>query len=151
MTKEELKNRITTFCPTVTWDETGEFLTTFSPAAQFLSLMKELRSATDLEFDYLFCMTAVDFKDNFTTVYHLTSTPFRHALVVKVQLTDKINPRVDSVAGIWKGANFLEREVYDLMGITFNGHPDLRRLILEDDFVGYPLRKDYTDENMIEL
>src|ERR1017187_3061879 len=123
MNKEELKSRLTTFSPTITWDETGEFLTAFSLPDQFLSLMHELRNAGDLSFDYLFCMTAVDFKDSFTPVYHLTSTQFRHTLVVKVKLTDKVNPTVDSVAKIWKGANFLEREVYDLMGITFKGHP----------------------------
>ncbi len=151
MSREELKQRLSEICPSVTFDETGEFLMAFFTPDVFLTQMKELRCATDLNFDYLFCMTAIDWKDNFTAVYHLSSTPFRHALVVKVKLTDKENPVLDSVAGIWKGANFLEREVYDLMGIRFNGHPDLRRLILEDDWIGHPLRKDYADENMIEL
>lgn len=103
-------------------------------------------------FDFLFCMTALDYPAHFFTVYHMTSSESTISLVVKVKIEDKETPAVDSVCDIWKTAEFHEREVYDLFGIKFNNHPDLRRILLEDDWVGYPLRKDYTDEaNIVEL
>jgi NADH-quinone oxidoreductase subunit C len=102
-------------------------------------------------FDYLFCMTAVDWKTHFSMVYHFSSTVFRHTLVVKVKL-DKNEPAVDTLSAIWRTAEMHEREAYDLMGIVFTDHPDLRRLFLTPDHEGYPLRKDYEDPvNMIKL
>jgi NADH-quinone oxidoreductase subunit C len=85
-----------------------------------------------------------------TVVYHLDSTQFRHLIVLKVVLTDRENPMVDSVTSVWATAEFHEREVFDLFGIRFNNHPNLKRLFLEDDY-GFPLRKDFRDEiNIIE-
>ena len=73
-------------------------------------------------------------------------------MVLKVKISDRENPAVDTVSDIWKTAEFHEREVYDLFGIKFNNHPDLRRILLEEDWEGYPLRKDYKDEvNIVEL
>jgi NADH:ubiquinone oxidoreductase subunit C len=84
-------------------------------------------------------------------VYHLSSTTHRHTIVIKAKV-DRADARIDSVVDIWKTAEFHEREVYDLFGVRFTNHPDLRRLILTDDFEGYPLRKDYDDPvNMIKL
>ena len=84
-------------------------------------------------------------------VYHLTSTIHRHHLVVKAQL-DRSAPEIETVCDIWRTAEFHEREVYELFGVQFRHHPDLRRLILPDDFNGYPLRKDFEDPvNMIRL
>ncbi len=84
-------------------------------------------------------------------VYHLTSTTHRNTIVVKTKL-DRENPEIETVSDIWRTADFHEREAYDLFGVRFLNHPDLRRLFLTDEWVGYPLRKDYDDPiNMIKL
>jgi NADH:ubiquinone oxidoreductase subunit C len=84
-------------------------------------------------------------------VYHLTSTIHRYTVVFKAML-DRTAPAITTVSDIWRTAEFHEREVYDLFGVQFTHHPDLRRLILTDDFEGYPLRKDFEDPvNMIRL
>lgn len=84
-------------------------------------------------------------------VYHLRSVKHQHTLVVKIK-TDRSIAQVPSVANIWRTAEFHEREAFDLFGVEFIGHPDLRRLLLTDDWIGYPLRKDYEDPiNMIRL
>jgi NADH:ubiquinone oxidoreductase subunit C len=83
-------------------------------------------------------------------VYHLTSTTLHHTVVLRVVLADKANPSVATVSDLWAGAEYFEREAYDLLGIRFENHPDLRRLFLEDDWVGYPLRKDYKDSFTLE-
>lgn len=109
-----------------------------------------LRDGRGLEFDYLSDLTAVDYEANgFQVVYHLLSLG-RHVDRVQRKLAVKINvprhqPKVPSVAHVWPTANFHEREVYDLMGVVFEGHPDLRRILLRQDWVGHPLRKDYVD------
>jgi NADH-quinone oxidoreductase subunit C len=77
-------------------------------------------------------------------VYHLFSYRHRHAIVLKVEV-DRAAARVPTVEGVWKAANWFEREVYDLFGVEFTGHPDLRRIMLPDDWVGHPLRKDYLE------
>ncbi len=95
--------------------------------------------------DYMADVTAVDRPERFEVVYHLYSikdqTP--EPFVLKVYLEDKENPTVASVTPLWKGADFQEREVYDLMGIRFEGHPDLKRIMLWEGFPGHPLRKDF--------
>jgi NADH:ubiquinone oxidoreductase subunit C len=84
-------------------------------------------------------------------VYHFSSTKFRHNMVVKAKI-DRMNPEIETVSDIWRTAEMLEREVYDLFGIKFLHHPDLRRLIMPDDWEGWPLRKDFEDPvNMIRL
>jgi NADH:ubiquinone oxidoreductase subunit C len=84
-------------------------------------------------------------------VYFLNSTTHKHNIVIKGKITDTTNPSIETVCHIWKTAELLEREVFDLFGVNFKNHPDLRRLFLEEDWVGYPLRKNYVDEHMIEL
>ena len=98
--------------------------------------------------DYLSNLTAVDYPpDRIDVVYHLYSMVKKHGpLTVKVQLP-RANPVVASVTPIWRGAEFQEREVYDLFGVTFEGHPDLRRLLMWEGFVGHPMRKDYVVED----
>ena len=84
-------------------------------------------------------------------VYHMTSTQHRHVIVIKSKL-DRTTPQIETVSDIWRTAEFHDREVFDLFGVVFINHPDLRRLILTDDFEGYPLRKDFEDPvNMIRL
>jgi NADH:ubiquinone oxidoreductase subunit C len=152
MTKEELKAKLTELQPAATFEETGEWLVVLIDGKDWLPLATQLRNYFDLQFDFLFCLTAVDWKTYLTVVYHLRSVKLGHILVVKAKIADRNNAQIESVSKIWRTAEFHEREAYDLMGIRFLNHPDLRRLFLTDDWEGYPLRKDYVDEvNMIKL
>ena len=108
-------------------------------------LAKKLRETGELCFDFLFCITGVDYGRDLGVIYHLRSTVHNHTAVLKVRTSDRENPVFDTVSDIWKTADFHEREVYDLLGIRFNNHPDLRRLFLDSSW-GYPLRKDYVDD-----
>jgi NADH-quinone oxidoreductase subunit C len=107
-----------------------------------------LRGDADLQFNFLADLTAVDrypVEPRFEVVYHLKSFATNQRLRLKARLTgDK--PRIDSLYGLWPAADMLEREVFDMFGIHFNGHPNLRRLLMPDDWEGYPLRKDYPVE-----
>jgi NADH-quinone oxidoreductase subunit C len=102
-----------------------------------------LKNTSGLDFDYLNDLTAVDYLDYFELVYHLASLKHNHSLVLKTRCYERENPIVSSVVGLWRAADFQEREVYDLMGIAFEGHPNLKRLLLWEGFVGHPLRRDY--------
>lgn len=113
---------------------------------RLLEVMMFLRDDADLRFDFLQNQTAVDWiKQNvLQVVYHLFSYQHLHEFVVKVDLPRE-NPVVASVVPIWPTANWLEREQFDLLGVLFEGHPDLRRLLMPDDWDGYPMRKDYRE------
>jgi len=102
-----------------------------------------LFSEGDCAFDYLMCLSGVDYNNGtLGVVYHLSSIKHRHKIVLKTTCP-KDNPHVASVSMIWGTANWHEREAYDLFGILFDGHPDLRRILLPYDWEGHPLRKDY--------
>jgi len=151
MTPEELKLKLIELLPTAVLEEGAEWLTVVVDVSAWKEFATQLRFNTDLAFDYLFCITCVDWKTHFTMVYHFTSTIHRHTVVVKSKL-DHINPEIETVCDIWRTAEFHEREAYDLFGVKFNNHPDLRRLFMTDDWKGWPLRKDYEDPvNMIKL
>jgi NADH:ubiquinone oxidoreductase subunit C len=151
MNNEELKIKLTEFIPSAVFEEGGEWITFFADPAAWKTIAQQLHSTEGLDFDYLFCVTCVDWKTHFTMVYHLTSTIHRYALVIKSKL-DRKNPEIETVSDIWRTAEFHEREAYDLFGIKFLHHPDMRRLFMTDDWNGYPLRKDYEDPvNMIKL
>ena len=102
-----------------------------------------LKTTPGLDFDYLNYLTAVDYQTYFEVIYNLVSLKHNHCLVVKTRLTDREKPELPSVVSLWQGANFQEREIYDLFGINFTGHPNLKRIFLWDGFHGYPLRKDF--------
>jgi NADH-quinone oxidoreductase subunit C len=102
-----------------------------------------LKETDGLAFDYLVDLTAVDFMDYFEVVYHLTSLSLGHSLVLKTRCYDREKPVMPSVIKVWQGADLQEREVFDLMGITFTGHPRMKRLFLWEGFQGHPLRRDY--------
>ena len=106
-------------------------------------VMRFLKESQELDFDYLVSITAVDYPDCFEVVYHLVSIGHNHSLVLKTRCYDRDNPEVPSLVSLWQGADFQEREVYDLMGIRFNGHPNLKRIFLWEGFQGHPLRRDY--------
>jgi NADH-quinone oxidoreductase subunit C len=108
-----------------------------------LAVTKHLKTTKGLKFDYLNYITAVDYYHYYEVVYMLTSLEHNHSVVLKVRCHSRDNPTVPSLAGVYQGADWQEREVYDLMGITFEGHPNLKRIFLWDGFPGHPLRKDW--------
>ncbi|MBK6397995.1 MAG: NADH-quinone oxidoreductase subunit C [Bacteroidetes bacterium] len=147
-----LQEKLLSICPTATFEENTQWPTINIESTEWRRLAEHLKNDPELAFDYLFCITGVDWKTHLTMVYHLSSTIHRHTIVVKAKIADRNNAAIESVYNIWATAELNEREAYDLFGINFTNHPDLRRLFLTDDWVGYPLRKDYEDPiNMIKL
>jgi len=118
----------------------GDFLGLEVDRTHLVAVCRFLRD--QLGFDLLSCISGVDMLDHLETVYHVRSTTRNQLLQLKVRL-DHEKPEVDSVVSVWPTANWLERETYDLFGIKFVGHPDLRRMLLDDDFEGYPLLKSF--------
>jgi NADH-quinone oxidoreductase subunit C len=116
-------------------------------AADIVEICKFLRNDAQLAFDCLMNLSAIDWpkRNQIDVVYHLWSYSQRHAFILKVQL-DRAKPEIATIEPVWKAADWLEREQYDLLGVTFLGHPDLRRIMLPDDWVGHPLRKDYKEQ-----
>jgi len=102
-----------------------------------------LNQTAGFDFDYLTNLTGVDYLDYFEVVYHLTSMKHNHSVVLKTRCYDRESPTVPSVTPIWAGADFQEREVYDLLGITFQGHYNMKRIFLWEGFQGHPLRRDF--------
>ena len=152
MSNEELKAELLNINPQLSFEEGGEWINVSIDPSQWLPFAKQLRNNENFSFDYLFCLTCIDWKTHLTMVYHFTSTKHRHAVVVKSKL-DRTNPEIETVSQIWRTAEFHEREVYELFGVKFLNHPDLRLLILPDGWEGkFPLRKDFEDPvNMIKL
>ena len=118
----------------------GDFLGIEVEGTNLVAVCRFLRD--QLGFDLLSCISGVDMLDHLETVYHVRSLTRGQLLQIKVRL-DHEKPEVASVVSVWPTANWLERETYDLYGIKFSGHPDLRRMLLDDDFVGYPLLKNF--------
>ncbi len=151
MTNEALQSLISSWIPDLEFsEEESQFLNITVTPEHLHQLMTDLKTNKETSFDYLFCLSGVDWQPELGVVYHLESTTYRHILVVKVKTADRNNPKLDSVCDIWKTAEFHEREVFDFFGITFNNHPNLKRLFLTEEWEGFPLRKDYEDEiNMV--
>jgi len=152
MTNEELKTKITELLPSASFEEGGEWVNVNIDAKDWLSFAQTIRNDASLSCDYLFCLTSIDWKTHLTVVYHVSSTRYRHSIVIKAKL-DINTPEIETVSGIWKTAEFHEREVYEMFGVNFLHHPDLRLLILPDGWEGRnPMRKDFEDPiNMIKL
>jgi NADH-quinone oxidoreductase subunit C len=157
MENDALKNRLIELLPSLSFTEGSDltangWLIVQPDSKDWLILAEQLRNIDDLLFDYLFCLTCIDWQTNLTMIYHLTSTRFRHTIVVKSKL-DRSKPEIESVSSIWRTAEFHEREVYEMFGVNFLNHPDLRLLILPEGWEGKnPLRKDFEDPvNMIKL
>jgi len=150
LNRQELTDIIREFEPEVEFPEGTPLLEAIVPAEKLFALTEKLKSDKRTAFNYLINHTAVDFSTHFTVVYHLDSTEFRHLVVLKSLIADRENPKIDSLTALYPAAEYFEREVFDLFGIRFNNHPNLKRLFMEDDY-GYPLRKDFRDEvNIIE-
>jgi len=134
---------------------------TLTLAASSLSKsMSVLRDAPKLKFDLLIDVCGVDYADHpdkhqlksrFAVIYHLLSIDLNHRIRIRVFCEDDEQPVVTSVVDIWAGANWFERETFDLYGIVFDGHPDLRRLLTDYGFVGHPLRKDFPLSGHVEM
>jgi len=112
------------------------------PIDKIAEACKTLRD--EYKFDCLSCLTGTDRGEFLEVVYHIFSYQTKETVVLKVKL-DKTALAVPTISGIWPSANWMEREAYDLLGISFTDHPDLRRIMLPDDWVGFPLRKDYKE------
>jgi len=151
MTNEALQSLISTWIPELEFtEEKSQFLNITVQPEHLHQLMSQLKNNTETKFDYLFCLSGVDWEKEMGIVYHLESTTHRHTIVVKVKTPDRENPTFDTVCDIWYTAEFHEREVFDFFGIKFNNHPNLKRLFLTEEWDGFPLRKDYVDEiNMV--
>ena len=152
MTEEQLKDFVSGIHPQGEFEEEGEYLSFIVSSNALHGVAKQLKEDEQSLFDFLFCLTGVDYPEYMMVVYHLKSTQLGHSLVLKAKIENREDPHIDSVFDLWKTAEFHEREAYDLFGIIFDNHPDLRRILLEDDWEGYPMRKDYVDEiNIVEL
>jgi len=102
-----------------------------------------LKDTPDLDMDFLSSITGVDYVESFEVVYHLISLTHNHSVVLKTTLYGRDDVELPSVMGVWKGADLQEREVWDLMGIGFRGHPNMKRILTWEGFPGHPLRKDH--------
>ncbi|MEW6670965.1 MAG: NADH-quinone oxidoreductase subunit C [Thermodesulfobacteriota bacterium] len=113
---------------------------------RLLEVCSYIKTEPQLNFDLLRCISAIDRPQEalIELSYDVLSIPLNHAIAVKVML-DRARPEIDSVCSIWPAAEWHEREAFDLMGVSFKNHPDLRRILMPDDWSGYPLRKDYQD------
>ena len=108
-----------------------------------LEICQFLRDDKELQYNFMMDLTAVDYLDYFEVVYRLVSLKNNQSLIMKTRVYGRDNPAVPSVTGTWRAAYYQEREIFDLLGIKFDGHPDMRRLLLWEGFTGHPLRRDY--------
>lgn len=119
--------------------------TAIIPRSAIVAVAEFLKTEPELRYEFLMDLAGVDYyrrKPRFEVVYHFYSLSYNHRLRIKVPLEES-DPEVDSLAALWKGANWYEREAWDMYGIRFRGHPDLRRILLYPEFEGHALRKDY--------
>ena len=138
---QEIAHQIEQKYPEAVVDAQPEFA--MIEADKLIDVCTFLRDDDDLDFTFLNSLTAVDRLDTFEIVYHMTSMRLNHLGSIKTSTSEREKPVVPSVTSVWPGAHLQEREAYDLMGIVFDGHPDLRRIFLWEGFAGWPLRKDY--------
>jgi len=153
MTNEELKSKIESDfkdkIQSVAVSAQKEVIVITKPES-YLSLCRDLRDKAGYDFQHLSNLTAVDYpkESKITIVCHLWSYKHFHQLTLKVDL-DRNSPKITTVENVWKSANWLEREVFDLYGVIFEGHSDLRRIMMPEDYDKFPLRKDFTDDGFI--
>ncbi|WP_294142982.1 NADH-quinone oxidoreductase subunit D [uncultured Sanguibacteroides sp.] len=137
-----LTDKIKHINPDIVIEENG-IPTVIVPFSEYRNIALFLRNDPELSFDYLVCMTGMDWGDSLGIINLLESTIHGHRILLKTSTTDRENPELPSISDIWGTANLNEREVFDFFGIHFINHPDMRRLFLRNDWIGYPLRKDY--------
>lgn len=143
-----MKEKILNIIPEAIIEE-RRCLTVRVPHGLFHDLALRLRNDKDFQFDFLVCMTGMDWGETLGVIYHLRSTTLGHEIVLLTETANRENPELASVSDIWATANLNEREVFGFFGIRFINHPDMRRLFLRNDWVGYPFRKDYNADASI--
>lgn len=151
MTNQEIQEIVGSWSENLVFsEEASQFLNVTVPKEELLGVCEKLKGTPGLDFDYLFCLTGIDYGQELGVIYHLESIQHKHNIVVKVQTDDREHPLLDTVSDVWRTAEFHEMEVYDFFGIRFEGHPNMKRLFLTPEWDGFPLRKDYVDEvNMV--
>ncbi|MBI4310381.1 MAG: NADH-quinone oxidoreductase subunit C [Chloroflexi bacterium] len=140
---EELGRHVQTACPGAVEAWQGSSL--WVKPERIFDVCRFLKETSGMEFDLLNSISAVDYVEYFEVVYHLTSTTRLHSAVLKARVYGRDEPSLPSVVGLWQGADLQEREVWDLMGVRFTGHPNLKRILLWEGYPGHPLRKDYLE------
>jgi NADH-quinone oxidoreductase subunit C len=141
LTGEELSERVGAAVPDSVFASVNGVL--FVEPAKIADVAGFMKSDSRLDFNFLNSISAVDYINHFEVVYHLTSMNKHHTGIVKTRLDGRDELTLPSVYHLWRGADFQEREIWDLMGISFSGHPNLKRIMLWEGFDGHPLRKDY--------
>ena len=138
---ETLAQRLREAAPNsvVDWDETAVWVEPSSLG----SVASVLHDDEEIDFKFLNSVSAIDFVEHFELVYHLTSISRQQTGMVRSRVYGREEPTAASVVGVWKGADFQEREIWDLMGVRFTGHPNMKRIMLWEGFDGHPLRKDF--------
>lgn len=151
ITLEKVKTDLCAAIPGLTVESQPNAL--LIPKEQFLAAAKYLKENPAYQMDYLSSITAVDYLDEgyFESVSHFYSMSQKQGPVVLKVRVPRANPTLPSLTSLYKGAEFQEREAYDLFGLIYEGHPDLRRIFMWDEFAGHPMRKDYIQENQDEL
>ena len=144
-----MKEKILSIVPEAILEEKHGIWFVSVPRTSFHDLALRLRNDEDTSFDFLVCMTGMDWGETLGVMYHLRSSKYGHDLALRVETENRENPELPSVSDIWATANLNEREVFDFYGIRFINHPDMRRLFLRNDWIGYPLRKDYDADEKI--
>ena len=145
MTNEQLIEQLSSAYPDAVVKQGNQYPEITIARDKMHTLMQKLKSDVSLAFDYLVCESGVDYPAFMQVVYHMESTSHKHFLVVKTNTENRETPVLDTVSDIWPTAEFHENEIFDLLGITFNNHPHLRRVFLDDTW-GHPLRKDFQDD-----
>jgi len=138
---KEIASQIEETFPGSIVESTPDYLVVKSDA--LLDVAAFFKDTPGLDFNYLNYVTAIDYYDHFEVVYLLSSLEHNHSLIMKTRCYDRQSPVLPSVVSLWQGADFQEREIYDLMGISFEGHPNMKRIFLWEGFQGHPLRKDF--------
>lgn len=145
-----LNERILELCPRAVFlPQTGDMPQIEVAAAELSDLIRSLRQEKDMDFDYLEDLIGMDFGEDLGVIYRLYSSRLKHRIVIVCKAAQRQKPELPSCTPFWHIANFYEREVYDFFGISFVGHPDMRRLFLRNDHKGYPLRKDYDTDSSV--
>ena len=121
------------------------------PKEKLLEVALLLKGNPEYMMDFLSCLTGVDYTTHLEAVYHLYSMSKKHGPIILKVRTDRDTGKIPSVTPIWRSAEYQEREAYDLFGIHFEGHPDLRRILMWDGFQFYPMRKDYVSDDQSEI
>ena len=151
MDNTQLQEFIAKIAEGIEFNETTQYLVATVPADAICKVAQTLKDSKETQIDYLYSLTGVDVDNTLGVVYHLESTSLKHIVTLKAFAADREKPTIESICPVYKAADLQEREAFDFYGIEFKNHPDLRRIFMEEDWVGFPLRKDYVDTiNIVE-